>query len=165
MSVGRVDDWLGGWMWWAEQRLMLRGPAARPLADTLARLCLPALSMCDRPLRPRPPSRQFEYDVGTLAAAAAVEARRVEAATALREAAAAIAAGAALDGKAAPPASAAKPLQHEALHLALLKYKVQVRGVGMGMGWCARNGEAVTLGKPAGVPCSCSRLHAPGALP
>ncbi|PSC73688.1 Suf-domain-containing [Micractinium conductrix] len=68
---------------------------------------------------------QFEYDVGTLAAAAAVEARRVEAATALREAAAAIAAGAALDGKAAPPASAAKPLQHEALHLALLKYKVQ----------------------------------------
>jgi hypothetical protein len=67
----------------------------------------------------------FEYDVGSLAAAAAVEQRRQEAATALREAAAAAAAGAALDGKPAPAAGAAKAPPHEALQLALLKYKVQ----------------------------------------
>ncbi|PRW58683.1 Suf-domain-containing [Chlorella sorokiniana] len=66
----------------------------------------------------------FEYDVGTLQAAAAVEQRRTDAAAALREAQAAAAAGAALDGKAAPAQD--KPGErHEALRLALLKYKVQ----------------------------------------
>lgn len=64
---------------------------------------------------------QLEYDVGSLAAAAAVEQRRAAAAAAAREAAAAAAAGAALDGK---PAVHAEPAQHEALRLALLKYKV-----------------------------------------
>ncbi|EFN59172.1 hypothetical protein CHLNCDRAFT_138056 [Chlorella variabilis] len=72
----------------------------------------------------------FEYDVGSLAAAAAVEARRAAAAEAAREAAAAAAAGAALDGKAAAAAAQAaaqaqQAPQHEALHLALLKYRVQ----------------------------------------
>ena len=57
-------------------------------------------------------------------AASAVEQRRADAAAALREAQAAAAAGAALDGKAAPAAD--KPGErHEALRLALLKYKVQ----------------------------------------
>jgi hypothetical protein len=65
----------------------------------------------------------FEYDVGSLAAAAAVEQRRAEAAAAAREAAAAAAAGAALDGKTA--AAAGEEAGHEALRLALLKYRVQ----------------------------------------
>ena len=53
-----------------------------------------------------------------------MEQRRADAAAALREARAAAAAGATLDGKAAPPAE--KPGErHEALRLALLKYKVQ----------------------------------------
>ncbi len=57
-------------------------------------------------------------------AAAAVEQRRADAAAALHEAQAAAAAGAALDGKAAPAQE--KPgARHEALRLALLKYKVQ----------------------------------------
>lgn len=64
---------------------------------------------------------QLEYDAGSLAAAAAVEQRRAAAAAAAREAAAAAAAGATLDGK---PAVHAEPAQHEALRLALLKYKV-----------------------------------------
>ncbi|KAL4431075.1 hypothetical protein ABPG75_006331 [Micractinium tetrahymenae] len=64
---------------------------------------------------------QLEYDAGSLAVAAAVEQRRAAAAAAAREAAAAAAAGAALDGK---PAAPAAPAQHEALRLALLKYRV-----------------------------------------
>ena len=66
----------------------------------------------------------FEYDVGSLAAATAVEQRRTEAAAAAREAAAAAAAAAALDGKAAPAQPPPAQQAHETLRLALLKYRV-----------------------------------------